>query len=46
MNLEDMPTLINHSLTLYNSTYKRYLHNQLIEAESKMMLTRDKKRKE
>ena len=47
MNLEDiMPTEINQSQTLYNSTYMRYLHNQIIEAESRMMLTRDKRRKE
>lgn len=47
MNLEDiMPTEINQSQTLYNSTYMRYLHNQIIEAESRMMLTRDKRRNE
>ena len=47
MNLEDiMPTEINQSQTMYNSTYMRYLHNQIIEAESRMMLTRDKRRKE
>ena len=47
MNLENiMPTEINQSQTLYNSTYMRYLHNQIIEAESRMMFTRDKRRNE